>query len=104
MRGFGRWFGYLLLVLAIAVAAWDGVEAFRTRSAYQAETLGEMWSSLNRSSLDTVEAASPWTTERIVAPVLAWPAWLVLGVPGAVLAIACWRRTNQRRRHRRSRI
>jgi hypothetical protein len=104
MRGFGRWFGYLLLVLAIAVAAWDGLEAFRTRSTYSAETLSEIWSSLNRSSLNAIETASPWTTEHIIAPVLAWPAWLVLAVPGAALAIACWRRDTPRRRHRRSRF
>jgi hypothetical protein len=103
MRAFGRWLGYLLLTLAVAIAAWDGVEAFRSTSRiYRASSLGEIWSRLNRSSLDAAETASPWLTDHVIAPVLAWPAWLVLGVLGVALALACWRRNNnhRRRRHR----
>ena len=100
MRGFGRWLGYLLLALAIAVAAWDGAEALRAKSGYRAETLGEAWSALHRPSLDAAEAASPWLTDHAIAPALSWPAWAVLGVLGAILVLACWRRGNHRRRNR----
>jgi hypothetical protein len=100
MRGFGRGLGYLLLVLAITVAAWDGVEALRTRGNYRAESLGEIWTALHRPSLNAAAAVSPWLNERVIAPVLTWPAWAALAVPGVVLVLVCWPRGNNRRRHR----
>jgi hypothetical protein len=100
MRGFGRWLGYLLIALALAVAAWDGAEALRAKSGYRAETLGEAWTALHRPSLDAATAAWPWLAEHAIAPALSWPAWTVLVVPGAILVLACWRRGNGRRRNR----
>ena len=102
MGAVGRWAGYALLALAVGAAAWDGVEALGA-DAWRATSFVEWWARLAPRSVDAVLLAWPWLTDRVLSPIAAAPAWAVLGVPGAFLAIACRRRDDRRRRRRRAR-
>ena len=81
-------------LLFIAVAALF-VEAFRfwRDGAYQTLPVAEIWLNINANSLVGFGAIieqkiSPWLWFEVLVPFLSWPAWLVFGAPGALLA---WR-------------
>ncbi len=93
------------VVLLIAAATAAGIEAVRLIDAGAYEPLGaaEAWATIDRASLDGARAAvrrhlSPWTWESLIAPVLALPVWVVLGVPGLVLLWAAQPRGRFTRR------
>jgi hypothetical protein len=101
MGGLGRWLGYALLALALAAAVLDGVDA-ASGGDWRPARFVEWWSSLAPRSVDAVMLAWPWLTDHVLAPIVALPAWAVLGTPGAILAIAC-RSSNEDKRRRRRR-
>ena len=87
---FGRIIGWLLVVLAIAAAGHEGFSWLQT-GAYRPFALGEMWATIDRGSLNLLQAGiqrnvSPWLWEAVILRILLAPAWLVLLVPGAALA------------------
>ena len=85
----GRIAGWLLLFAALAALIF---ELFRwgRDGVYQAAAVGEVWVAINANSLIGFGAVieqrlSPWLWLEIIVPLLTLPAWLVLGVPGALL-------------------
>jgi hypothetical protein len=102
MGGLGRWLGYALLALAAAAAIFDGVDALRGGDWRPASFL-DWWSSIAPRSVDPVMLAWPWLSDNVLAPLFALPAWVTLGLPGAILAVACRARENDHRRRRRRR-
>jgi hypothetical protein len=102
MGGLGRWLGYALLALATAAALLDGIDVLRGGDWRPASFL-DWWSSLAPRTVDGVMLAWPWLTDTLLDPLVTLPAWAVLGVPGAILAIACRRNEDDQRRRRRRR-
>jgi hypothetical protein len=89
--------GWLLLGGAIA-ALGDEVALAVARGAYQPVAAGDLWYRLDVSSLNLVQAITqrylhPVLWDPVIAGVLQWPAWSLLGGVGAALVVAFpWRR------------
>ncbi len=93
MRLVGRVLGYLFILGAIGALALDLVALYET-GALRLAPLGEVWYRLDRASLNMLQAGiernvAPFLWHDVIAPVLQWPAALVLVVPGIVLLIFC---------------
>ena len=90
----GRVIGWLLLVAALIVLGRDIMGWFDTGS-FTPIAAGQLWSQLSPSSVESAQ-------QRLWNPILdllAWPAVLVLGIPGLVLSALF--RPRMRRRFRR---
>jgi hypothetical protein len=89
--------GWLLSVAALA-ALGNELALALARGAYQPIAAGELWYRLDVSSLNLVQAITqrylhPALWDPVIAGMLQWPAWSLLGAPGAALLIAFpWRR------------
>ena len=87
-----------LLVLAAIAALGNEVGVALQQGAYQPIAAGALWYQLDVSSLNLVQAITqrylhPVLWDPIIATVLRWPAWSLLGGLGAVLVLAFpWRR------------
>ncbi len=100
----GRALGWLFLVgaavwmaLELGLWAWSG--------SYATFAVAEFWAWLHANSLVGFQALveksiSPAIWNNFLVPILSAPGWLVLGLPGAVLALAFRRRRRRRRRPR----
>ena len=100
----GRILGWLLLFCALSAFAIELITWARY-GTYRIAALGEIWSNLHANSLVGFGAfveqkLSPYLWANIIVPVLSLAAWLVLGVPGAILAVAFRRRPRRRRSFR----
>jgi hypothetical protein len=87
--------GWLLLFGAL-VALFFELFRWGRDGVYQAASVGEVWVAINANSLVGFGAVieqrlSPWLWIEIIVPLLTLPAWLVLGLPGALLAWTCHR-------------
>jgi hypothetical protein len=88
--------GWMLLGAAIAALGTE-LGLASERGVYRPVAAGELWYSLDVSSLNLVQAITqrylhPALWDPVLAAVLQWPAWSLLGGPGAALAIAFpWR-------------
>lgn len=99
----GRAIGWLLLLAALAAAgheAWVAIDA----GGWRPVAAGELWFMLHPASLNMAQAGiqrnvAPWLWDPVIATMLLAPAWLVLGLPAALLLWACRRRRP--RPHRR---
>jgi hypothetical protein len=101
MKRTGCGLGLLLLLLAAASALAEVVMA--AEGARGAISLGWLWFQVHGNSLVGFQAL----IEKGVSPaawppiqsLLTWPAWLVLGIPGVLLALCCLglRRQDQAR-------
>ena len=84
-----RVLGWALAALALAAFAWDlwtGVQ----QGAFMFRPAGELWFSLHPPSLNVAQAAvqrhvSAELWDRALFPMLTAPAWILLGVPAALL-------------------
>ena len=89
--------GWLLALGALAALGHELALAL-ARGAYQPLAAGELWYRLDVTSLNLVQAITqryvhPALWDPVIAGVLQWPAWSLLGAPGAALLIAFpWRR------------
>lgn len=97
---FCRIIGWLLILLAIAAAGHEIIAAIEAKS-YRFKAFGELWYMIDRSSLNIFQAAIqrhvwPFLWDGVIAPVLLWPAWLVLGIPGILITRLCRRRVTKR--------
>lgn len=100
--GIGRWFfvlGILLLVLAASALAYELFAALET-GGYRSIAAGELWFRLHASSLNLSQAVTqrylhPGLWDPIIISGLQWPAWSILGAPGAILAILFFPRTSK---------
>ncbi|MGH6914210.1 MAG: hypothetical protein ACREH6_11185 [Geminicoccaceae bacterium] len=84
--------GACLLILALAALGYELVLALETGS-YRPLAAGELWYALDRGSLNLVQAViqryvHPALWDPLLAGLLHWPAWSLLGAPGAALLIA----------------
>ena len=103
----GRVLGWILILLALAVLAWDGWLLVADRT-FASETAGAFWFRMSPEGPNTWQAViqryvSPALWDDVFVPVLLWPAPLgllllsaILGGLGALLA-AIFRRRRRRR-------
>ena len=100
-----RVIGWLILLAAVLALGWDGFNWMQ--SGHWAMTpAGKVWYQLSPGSLNLIQAVIErhvWKTlwNPIILAVLLMPTWLVLAVPGGLLAILA--RPRKRRRFARSR-
>ena len=100
--GFGRWLfmlGLLLLALAM-IALFYELFAASSNGGYRAIAAGELWFHLHPYSLNLSQAVTqryllPALWDPIIISILQWPAWSILGAPGAVLAILFYPRKGK---------
>jgi hypothetical protein len=89
--------GWLLVVAAIAALGNELGLAWR-QGAYEPVAAGALWYQLDVSSLNLIQAITqrylhPALWDPIIVTILQWPAWSLLGGPGAALVLAFpWRR------------
>ncbi|MGI9499473.1 MAG: hypothetical protein ACR2P3_05515, partial [Geminicoccaceae bacterium] len=99
-----RWLfslGILLLVLALLAFLYEVVMAADS-GGYRAIAAGELWFRLQPYSLNLSQAIiqrylHPGLWDPVIVSALQWPAWSLLGAPGAVLAILFHSRTKKER-------
>ncbi|MEM8948117.1 MAG: hypothetical protein AAGA21_13580 [Pseudomonadota bacterium] len=92
-RGAGRWlfwFGILLLALALLALIYELIMA--ATGGYRTIAAGELWFRLHPYSLNLSQAITqrylfPSLWDPVIVGLLQWPAWSILGAPGAILAI-----------------
>ena len=97
---FCRIIGWALILLAIAAASLEIIGAIEANS-YRFKAFGELWYMIDRASLNLFQAAIqrhvwPFLWDGVIAPVLLWPAWLVLAIPGILIAWLCRHRVTKR--------
>lgn len=91
--GWRRWLfilGLVLLVLAVAALAYELILA--TTEGYRMIAAGELWFRLHPYSLNLSQAITqryllPTLWDPVIIGALQWPAWSLLGAPGAVLVV-----------------
>lgn len=98
----GRVLAWILLLLALIAAGHDGLTYLRTGS-YSPTELGALWYMVDRGSLNLVQAVieryvHPFLWQDVIFPLLAWPAWLVLGGFAVILGILFSSRARKRKR------
>ncbi len=97
----GRVIGWLLIVLAVATAGHEAITSLDA-GAYDSLAFGELWAKIDLASLNLVQAVIqryvlPWLWDEVILNIILLPAWLVLGVPGIVMAWAFRARGGRRR-------
>jgi hypothetical protein len=90
----GRVIGWTLIFMSNIVASGEAVLALGTGS-YDGLATREVWTLLAGDPGVTVRVGD--TSSQILAALLDWPAWTVVGSIGLTLAVAC--RPHKRRRH-----
>ncbi len=98
----GRVIGWLLIVLAVATAGHEAITSLDA-GAYVSFAFGTLWAKIDLASLNLVQAViqryvSPWLWDVVIVNIILLPpAWIVLGVPGIVVAWAFRVRGGRRR-------
>ena len=98
----GRIIGWLLLVCAVAVLGRDLLASI-SEGSLAVVSLGELWASISRSSLNTLQAGieryvSVWLWDSVVFPMLHIWAFAYFLVPGLALVLLCRDREGHNRR------
>ena len=89
--------GWTLAAIALLALAYEFI-SFAESGTYRPIPAGELWFAAHVASLNLTQAMvqrylHPFLWDPIIATVLRWPAWSLLGAPGAILvAIAPNRR------------
>ena len=89
----GRAIGWILLTAALLVFGRD-LFAWYATTTFDPIVAGKLWFDLDHASLNLVQAViqryvAAWLWDPVIETILLWPATLVLGVPGLVLAWLC---------------
>ncbi len=97
----GRVLGWLLIVLAVAAAGHEGIASLDA-GAYDKLAFGELWAKIDIASLNLVQAVIqryivPELWDGVIQPILLFPAWAVLSVPGILLVLGFRVREGGRR-------
>jgi hypothetical protein len=91
-----RFFGYLLLAIALAAAAYDGTRMIADKGELSFTSVLQHWESLAPQSLSAtrgaVEEISSYLWSPLLMAVLVLPAWMVSGGLGILIYIAGYRR------------
>lgn len=98
MRFLLRLAGTWLLGMALVLLIMDGTKSMAA-NALMITSLGDAWAMVHASSLlqfETMISTSPvnFAWGSLIEPVLGWPGWAVLGVPGIILAFLGRSRKN----------
>jgi hypothetical protein len=95
VRRFGFGLGLVLIVIA-AAAAVAQLFSFLVQGAYAPIAIGAIWYNIHANSLVGFQALIENRLSPALWPAILWvlelPAWLVLGLAGALLLLACRRR------------
>ena len=102
LRRAWRVFGWLLVLLATTFLAYDLMQWQLQGGAFKATAASWVWVALNKNSLLLLQPAierhlwAPlWT---LLQAILAWPVFVVFGIPGvAILYSAYFRRARRQR-------
>jgi hypothetical protein len=104
LRRIWRVFGWLLAIIAAAFLAYDLAQWQLHGGAFKTTAAGWLWFVLNKNSLLLLQPAierhlwAPlWT---ILQTILAWPVFVVLGIPGAAILYSAYFRRARRQRWR----
>lgn len=97
-----RWpfaLGILLLVLALLALLYEVISG-ASGGGYRMVAAGELWFKLHPYSLNLSQAVTqryllPSLWDPVIISMLQWPAWSILGAPGAILAILFYPRTRK---------
>ena len=81
--------GWLLATAAVVAVAYELLK-FAETGSYRLIPVGELWFETSVTSLNLMQAVvqrylHPFLWDPIIAGVLQWPAWSLLGAPAAVL-------------------
>lgn len=82
-----------LLALALVALGWE-VIAWGLTGQYESRLPGQVWASIDRPSLNLTQAVVqryilPELWDYVILPILLAPLWLVLAIPGLLLAVLC---------------
>ena len=97
----GRIIGWLLIVLAVAAAGHEAISSLDAGN-YAKLAFGALWAKIDIASLNLVQAVVqrdiwPWLWDGVILPILLFPAWAVLSVPGILLVLGFRVREGGRR-------
>lgn len=86
-----RWFGWILLLGAIASLVSDAIAAMEG-GTFALRPMGELWYALSPSSLNVAQAVvqryvSPALWDDVIFRIISWPTVGVLGIPGLLLVV-----------------
>ena len=89
MRFIIRLFACLLLIIALAVLAWE-LWGLIAGAGYRPISTGELWFRIDSASLNGAQAGvqrylHPNIWDPVIQTILTWPATLVFGLPGLLL-------------------
>ncbi|MEZ5934213.1 MAG: hypothetical protein R3F54_20205 [Alphaproteobacteria bacterium] len=101
-QGAGRWLfalGGLLLALALLAFFYELYMAAES-GGYRTIAAGELWFRLHPYSLNLSQAiiqryVLPGLWDPVIVGLLQWPAWSILGAPGAILAVLFYPRQHR---------
>ena len=87
----GRIVFWLLAVLAVGLAGWDGYRSIQAGKPLSTP-LGQFWYAIDPGSLNLLQAVverylHPYLWDPIVFTVLLWPGWAVFGVLAVFVAL-----------------
>lgn len=93
MRIFGRVLGWVLILAAVAVLGADALAALDS-GQFAPRPMGQLWFQLDPGSLNLMQAVvqrylHPSIWDPGIVSVLLLPAFVVLAVPGVLLALLC---------------
>ena len=85
-----RGVGLVFLLIAATALAYE-MMAFSQTGSYRMVPTGELWFTIHVGSMNLIQAVTqryihPVLWDPIIAGMLQWPAWSLLGAPGVVLA------------------
>ena len=85
--------GWSLLLLAAAALGWE-IIVWGLTGQYETRLPGQIWAAIDRPSLNLTQAVVqryilPELWDFVLLPILLAPLWLVLAVPGLLLAVLC---------------
>jgi hypothetical protein len=97
----GQFIGWVLLFAALAAIGYE-IDAAIHQGGWRPIPLGELWSRIDRGSLDATRAfvqrdIAAWVWQPGIASVLKLPGWLVFGGPAVLLLRLCRERRPRRR-------
>jgi hypothetical protein len=86
-----RLLGFLALAGGFIALVYDGTKSIAGTSLVFTP-LGQMWNNIHANSLLLLQPAierhvAPWLWDPVVLSILTAPAWLVLGILGAILML-----------------
>lgn len=92
IRFLSRFIGLLLFAAGFITLVVDGTKSIAA-GAIQITPLGQYWNDIHSTSLQLLQPAlerhvARWLWDPVVLNILTAPAWLVLGIAGALLMLA----------------